>query len=345
VLALGAGVLLANSGLFGAEADAARSPVPAAGSAGPSAGPSAGWHFYRDSPGFSVPVPDGWLPVRDGRHVEFREPGGTRVLSVDEIDPPAGSLLSDARSRAKAAIGSGDYPKYKRIGIGEVSYHVRAVEHEWTYAGATAMHAVSRAFVSESGRAYLIGWRTSEAVWEANQPALALVFDGFRAGQAEPTLPAAASVRPSKSTGAAPKPTKTRASSAPTTAAPVGRQLKNMATGTCIDVPNSNPDGGAEIQMWPCNDTAGQRFTMPADATIRTLGKCLQIDGTTDGSTLQLATCTGGGTQRFTLNAAFDLVNLQVDKCVEVPDSDASGGVVIRITTCTGPGNQKWSLE
>ncbi|AGZ43825.1 serine/threonine-protein kinase-like domain-containing protein [Actinoplanes friuliensis DSM 7358] len=339
VLALGVGVVLANPGLIGAQAGAA----PQQPSADPSRHTAAGWHYYRDSPGFTVPVPDGWLTVRDGRHVEFREPDGPGLLSVDELTFAPSDLLADTRTREKPARKK---PGYTRIALAAVDYQVRAVEHEFTYTGpsGTPMHAITRSFVSESRRAYLIGWHTPDATWAASRPALALVLDGFRASTVAPA-PAPASARPSKSAKPAPKPTRTRTTTPPPPPLAAGGQsLHNQATGTCVDVPNSDPATTLNLQTFACNGTVGQQFQLPADGTLRVLGKCVEVAGTADGSALRLATCTGGGLQRFTLNAAADLVSLQLDKCVEVPVANAGNGVRIQVVTCAGPSHQKWIL-
>jgi hypothetical protein len=117
-----------------------------------------------------------------------------------------------------------------------------------------------------------------------------------------------------------------------------------MGTGTCVDVPDGDPATTAPLQVWSCHDGAGQRFTVPGDGTVRVLGKCLRIDGTADGSTLSIGACTGGAGQRFDLNASYDLVSLQVTRCVEVPYGDPADGVLIRLIPCGGESHQKWSL-
>ena len=159
--------------------------------------------------------------------------------------------------------------------------------------------------------------------------------------QARPAAPP--SVRPAKTT-AAPKPARTRTAGPTAAPAATGEHLKNMGTGTCVDVPDGDPRTTAPLQVWSCHDGAGQRFTVPGDGTVRVLGKCLRIDGTADGSTLSIGPCTGGAGQQFDLNASYDLVSLQVIRCVEVPYGDPADGVLIRLIPCGGESHQKWSL-
>jgi len=125
-----------------------------------------------------------------------------------------------------------------------------------------------------------------------------------------------------------------------TTKAVTGRPFENMMTGGCLDAPDASAT--AEIQMWACNATDAQRFAFASDGTLRVLGKCVQIRGTDNGARLGIASCTGSSAQRFGYNSAYDLVNVQTDKCVDVPDGNSANGVPAQIWECTGAGNQKW---
>ena len=155
--------------------------------------------------------------------------------------------------------------------------------------------------------------------------------------------PVPSSAKPSRSTKPKPRPSRTRSTpAAPPPAA--DRPLRNVGTATCADVPNSDPGSPAPLQSWPCNDTAGQRFSLPGDGTVRVLGRCLRADGSADGTTLTVATCTGEPAQQFDLNAASDLVTRGSGKCLEVPWGDRAPGVPVRLIGCGGENHQKWVL-
>ncbi|WP_354264023.1 RICIN domain-containing protein [Paractinoplanes tereljensis] len=109
-----------------------------------------------------------------------------------------------------------------------------------------------------------------------------------------------------------------------------------MQTGTCLYA----PDSGGGLELWACTGTDPQKFDLPSDGTLRVRDRCVQVAD--DGAALQLATCSGSARQQFALNAAYDLVNVSVDRCVEVPGGDSGNGVPARIATCTGAGSQKW---
>ncbi|GIE83179.1 hypothetical protein Aph02nite_91290 [Actinoplanes philippinensis] len=145
------------------------------------------------------------------------------------------------------------------------------------------------------------------------------------------------SAKPSKP-GTSAKPGASPTAATTTAATVAGRRFQGHATGTCLYAPGTT----GRIQSWACNDDAGQKFTHPSDGTLRVRGKCVQIAGTGDGATLDLAMCTGARAQQWDYNASYDLVNLWAIKCVDIPDADGSNGVVVQIWECNGGSHQKW---
>jgi len=114
--------------------------------------------------------------------------------------------------------------------------------------------------------------------------------------------------------------------------------------GKCIDVPNSNPADGTQLQMYDCNGTAAQSWTFAADGTVRAFGKCMDVAwGSRDnGAIIQIVGCSGNPAQQFVLSGAGDLVNPQSNKCVDVGGWNTSNGAKLVQWECTGGANQKW---
>ncbi|MFJ4521788.1 lectin [Streptomyces sp. NPDC088810] len=115
--------------------------------------------------------------------------------------------------------------------------------------------------------------------------------------------------------------------------------------GKCLDVAGANSADGTPVQLYDCNGTNAQQWTVGSDGTIRALGKCLDVTGnpTADGAKVQLWSCTGGANQKWTVTAAHDIVNPQADKCLDVTDNNSANGTRTQIWTCTGGANQKWT--
>ncbi|MDT6983211.1 lectin [Streptomyces lusitanus] len=116
--------------------------------------------------------------------------------------------------------------------------------------------------------------------------------------------------------------------------------------GKCLDVDNAGTADGTGVQIYTCNSSAAQRWTVPDDGTLRALGKCLDVSGggSADGTRIQLWTCNGTGAQKWAAQSDGTVRNPQSGKCM-----DASGGTwedrtPVHLWTChTGP-NQKWTL-
>jgi streptogrisin C len=112
----------------------------------------------------------------------------------------------------------------------------------------------------------------------------------------------------------------------------------------CIDVPNSSPGDGVQLQIWDCNGTNAQNWTFPGDGTIRAFGYCMDVawGSTANGAAIQLATCSGNPAQQFVLTGAGDLVNPQSNRCVDVSGWNSASGTKLVQWDCHGGANQKW---
>ncbi|MFF6814014.1 lectin [Streptomyces sp. NPDC012403] len=116
--------------------------------------------------------------------------------------------------------------------------------------------------------------------------------------------------------------------------------------GKCLDVDNAGTADGTEVQIWTCNTTAAQRWTVADDGTLRALGKCLDVSGgaTADGARVQLWTCNGTGAQKWAAQSDGTVRNPQSGKCLDASGGTWNDGTPVHLWTChTGP-NQKWTL-
>ncbi|MFC6080110.1 ricin-type beta-trefoil lectin domain protein [Sphaerisporangium aureirubrum] len=124
-----------------------------------------------------------------------------------------------------------------------------------------------------------------------------------------------------------------------------GSVLRSALSGRCIDIPAANPADGARLQMYDCNGTAAQQWSINSDGTVRALGKCMDAAaaGTANGTAIQLYTCNGTAAQRFTLSGAGDLVNVAANRCVDIVNRNTANGAQLQLWDCTGSSNQKWT--
>jgi beta-glucanase (GH16 family) len=124
-----------------------------------------------------------------------------------------------------------------------------------------------------------------------------------------------------------------------------GSVLRSNLNGRCIDIPGANPADAARLQMYDCNGTAAQQWSINSDGTVGAMGKCMDAAaaGTANGTPIQLYTCNGSGAQRFTLSAAGDLVNTTANRCVDIVGGNTANGAQLQLWDCTGASNQKWT--
>ncbi|MFF5284800.1 ricin-type beta-trefoil lectin domain protein [Streptomyces sp. NPDC012756] len=131
-----------------------------------------------------------------------------------------------------------------------------------------------------------------------------------------------------------------------TAGAPTG-PMTGLA-GKCLDVTGAATADGTPVQLYTCNGTTAQRWTLSADGTVRALGKCLDVTGaaTADGTKVQLYTCNGTGAQRWSYDpGTHDVVNTAANKCLDVTGNTSADGTRTQIWTCTGGANQKWTHQ
>jgi hypothetical protein len=116
--------------------------------------------------------------------------------------------------------------------------------------------------------------------------------------------------------------------------------------GKCVDIANSGTANGTHVQLYDCNGSGAQQWTVGTDGTVTALGKCLDDanSGTADGSLVQLWDCNGTNAQKWTVSGQT-LVNAAANKCLDVPGSNTANGTQLDVWTCNGGANQNWSVS
>jgi chitosanase len=116
--------------------------------------------------------------------------------------------------------------------------------------------------------------------------------------------------------------------------------------GKCVDVAGSSSANGAAVQLYDCNNSGAQSWTVGnADNTIRALGKCLDVTAasTANGAKIQLYDCNSTGAQKWTVSNGA-LINSGSGKCLDATGQSSANGTRLQIWTCTNTANQSWTL-
>jgi len=115
--------------------------------------------------------------------------------------------------------------------------------------------------------------------------------------------------------------------------------------GLCLDDRSASTANYNPVQVYTCNSTNAQQWTVESNGTIQVLGKCLDVDaaGTANGTAVDLYTCNGTGAQDWAAQSNGSLVNPESGSCLD--DTGYGGsGTQVQIWSCTGNSNQKWTL-
>jgi beta-glucosidase len=115
--------------------------------------------------------------------------------------------------------------------------------------------------------------------------------------------------------------------------------------GLCLDDRSASTALYNPIQVYTCNGTDAQQWTVESNGTLEVLGMCLDVDGagTANGTLVDLYTCNGTGAQQWQPQSDGELINPESGKCLD--DTGYGGsGTQVQIWTCDDTSNQQWAL-
>ncbi|MEV0134899.1 glycosyl hydrolase family 18 protein [Dactylosporangium sp. NPDC050688] len=191
--------------------------------------------------------------------------------------------------------------------------------------------------------------------WELSQDAAganSLVSAIYTTATGGTTPKATQAATPKTTQAATPKATqaatpKTTQPATPKATQPVGRigRITGFA-GQCVDVAASSTANGTAIQLYPCNGSDAQNWTVAADGTLRAFGKCMDVagSGTANGAKVQLWDCNGTGTQVWQSQRNGILRNPASNKCLDFTDNELADGTELQIWDCFAGVYQRWTL-
>jgi chitinase len=114
----------------------------------------------------------------------------------------------------------------------------------------------------------------------------------------------------------------------------------------CVDVRGASSANFTPVQVYTCNGTNAQQWTVASGNTLQALGKCLDVDaaGTANGTTVDLYDCNGTGAQVWVPQSGGALLNPESGKCLDDTGWSTTPGTQLQIWSCTGGANQSWAL-
>ncbi|MGH6657877.1 MAG: glycoside hydrolase family 19 protein [Actinocrinis sp.] len=115
--------------------------------------------------------------------------------------------------------------------------------------------------------------------------------------------------------------------------------------GMCLDDRSASTTLFNPIQVYTCNGTNAQQWTVESNGTLHVLGMCLDVAGagTANGTLVDLYSCNGTVAQVWQPQSNGALVNPNSGKCLD--DTGWGGsGTQVEIWDCTAGANQSWTL-
>jgi len=117
--------------------------------------------------------------------------------------------------------------------------------------------------------------------------------------------------------------------------------------GKCLADRSDSSGHGLVADIYRCNGRSTQRWTLPADNTVRIQGKCLQASRKSTGAGLVLASCNGSRAQFWEVDGivrvpGIELLNPWSGKCMEDPKGSTADGTQVRLGACSRSTAQTW---
>ncbi|WP_329570641.1 RICIN domain-containing protein [Kitasatospora sp. NBC_01266] len=116
--------------------------------------------------------------------------------------------------------------------------------------------------------------------------------------------------------------------------------------GKCVDIDHGSTNRGTPVQIFTCNGTSSQWWTLGVDYTVRALGMCLNVvnGGTADGNNVEIYTCIGSPSEQWVPQPDGSLKNTGSGKCLDDLGFSTTDRTQLGIWDCNGAANQKWVL-
>ncbi|KUL27024.1 ThuA domain-containing protein [Actinoplanes awajinensis] len=115
----------------------------------------------------------------------------------------------------------------------------------------------------------------------------------------------------------------------------------------CLDVNGGSSLDGAKIQLWTCNGSGAQNWSVSGQVWRNpSSNKCLDVAGgaTANGTKVQLWTCNGSAAQNWVAYPDKTVRNPQSGRCLDVSEVKSTDGQQIHLWDCLAAANQLWTL-
>jgi len=120
-----------------------------------------------------------------------------------------------------------------------------------------------------------------------------------------------------------------------------------VAANKCLDNRGNLKANKNKIQLYTCNNTDAQKWTIGDNGTITNAnGYCLDVAsaGKAPKTLVQLYTCNGTAAQKWTVKSDGSIVNPNSGLCLDDKYAGTANGTQIWMWPCNGTAAQKWTV-
>ena len=120
-------------------------------------------------------------------------------------------------------------------------------------------------------------------------------------------------------------------------------------SGLCLSVTGSSTSAGATTDIYTCNGSASETWTLQTNGTIvgKNSGLCLSASGnsSTLKTTADINTCDGDGYEQWTVGSGGTLVEGASGLCLSVTGSATAAKSTADLYTCNGSASENWTVS
>jgi beta-glucosidase len=124
-----------------------------------------------------------------------------------------------------------------------------------------------------------------------------------------------------------------------------GTIFSHVSASLCMDDRGSGRTAGNPIQIFGCNSSDAQSWTVRKN-TLKVMGGCATVTGggTSNGTLVEWKPCAGQVSQVWKPRPDGALVNPHSGKCLEDPGASTTPATQLEIGTCDGTAAQQWTV-
>lgn len=148
----------------------------------------------------------------------------------------------------------------------------------------------------------------------------------------------------------APSPTSSPSASATASMPTTGDMaFTNILTNKCMDTAGRIFADGTTEDIFDCNGTPAQVWTVTAAGQLTQDGGAYCLDdlgfGNTPGSKVALWSCNGGANQQWTFHPDGSITSNYANLCLDLTGQGSSDGTPLVLWTCDGSPSQQWARQ